>query len=71
MLQLASRADLTLDLVHRVAWRGEAIDLAPEARTRIAERRKAFEALLKEHPHLKSPGNPTIEVHEMIPMSGP
>lgn len=48
VLQLTSRADLTLDVVHRVAWRGETINLAPEARTRIAERRSAFEKLLQD-----------------------
>jgi histidine ammonia-lyase len=51
VLQLTSRADLTLDLVHRVAWRGEPIDLAPEARARIAERRSAFEKLLRDPSH--------------------
>jgi histidine ammonia-lyase len=48
VLQLTSRADLTLDLVHKVAWRNEPIALTPEAKTRIAERRDAFEALLKD-----------------------
>lgn len=48
MLQLTSRADLTLELVHRVAWRNEPIALAPAAKARIAERRSAFEALLKD-----------------------
>jgi histidine ammonia-lyase len=48
VLQLKSRADLTLDLVHRVAWRGEPIQLSAEAKARIAERRAAFERLLKD-----------------------
>jgi histidine ammonia-lyase len=48
VLQLTSRADLSLDLVHRVAWRAEPIDLAPAAKARIAERRSAFERLLKD-----------------------
>ena len=51
MLQLTSRADLTLDLVHRVAWRAEAIELAPAAKARIAERRGAFEQLLRDPNH--------------------
>ena len=51
MLQLTSRDDLTLDLVHRVAWRNEPIALAPTAKARIAERRAAFEHLLKDPDH--------------------
>ncbi len=48
MLQLTSRADLTLDLVHRVAWCNEPIVLASAAKARIAERRSAFERLLRD-----------------------
>ena len=48
MLQLTSRSDLTLELVHRVAWCGEPIALAAEARQRIAKRRAAFENLLRD-----------------------
>lgn len=46
MLTLASRFDLTLDLVRRVAWGGVPVALAAEARARIAARRQNFEALL-------------------------
>ncbi|MDQ7248181.1 aromatic amino acid lyase [Dongia sedimenti] len=48
MLELTSRADLTLDLVHRVAWRGEPIALTQRAKARIAERRGVFERLLQD-----------------------
>lgn len=48
MLQLTSRADLTLELVHRVAWCNAPVALATAARARIAGRRDAFEALLKD-----------------------
>ena len=48
MPELTSRADLTLDLVHRVCWRNEPIGLAASAITRIAERRQAFERLLND-----------------------
>jgi len=51
VLQLTSRADLTLELVHRVAWRREPIALAPAAKARIAERRNAFESLLQDPNH--------------------
>jgi histidine ammonia-lyase len=51
VLQLTSRADLTLELVHRVAWRAEPIALAPEAKARIAARRSAFERLLQDPQH--------------------
>jgi len=49
--QLTSRADLTLDLVHRVAWRGEAIALSTVAKACIAERRATFEQLLQDPAH--------------------
>jgi histidine ammonia-lyase len=51
VLQLTSRAELTLDLVHRVAWRAEPIELSPAAKARIAERRRAFEELLRDPSH--------------------
>ncbi|HVZ00602.1 MAG TPA: aromatic amino acid lyase [Dongiaceae bacterium] len=47
MHQLDSRHDITLDLVRRVAWAGEPLALAPQARQRIARRRDEFLALLK------------------------
>lgn len=51
MHSLASRADLTLDLVHRVAWLGQPVQLAASAKARIAERRQAFEQLLADPMH--------------------
>jgi histidine ammonia-lyase len=46
LFKLSSRFDLTLDLVRRVAWGGEKVELTTEARNRIAQRRETFEALL-------------------------
>jgi histidine ammonia-lyase len=46
LLTLNARSDLTLELVRRVAWHGEKIALAAEAKQRIARRRAEFEALL-------------------------
>jgi len=43
---LTSRADLTLDLVHKIAWLGEPVALSAAAKARIAERRAQFVALL-------------------------
>ncbi|GAB2179114.1 aromatic amino acid lyase [Dongia sp. agr-C8] len=48
MLQLNAREDLTLDLVHHVAWRNEPIELSTAAKDRIAARRRDFENLLKD-----------------------
>jgi histidine ammonia-lyase len=44
--KLNARADLTLALVLRVAWAGEALELTGEAKERIARRRADFESLL-------------------------
>jgi histidine ammonia-lyase len=49
--QLTARSDLTLDLVHRVAWRGETLALSAAAKDRIAQRRRDFEALLQDPDH--------------------
>lgn len=46
MLKLNSRFDLTTDLVKRVAWQGEKIELTGEAKERIRQRRAEFERLL-------------------------
>ncbi len=43
---LSSRADLTLDVFERVAWRGEPVRLDDVALARIADARAAFELLL-------------------------
>ncbi len=51
MLQLNAREDLTLDLVHHVAWRNEPVELSAGARARIAARRDDFERLLKDPSH--------------------
>jgi histidine ammonia-lyase len=48
VLQLNAREDLTLDLVHHIAWRNEPIELSAAAKARIAERRSDFETLLKD-----------------------
>jgi histidine ammonia-lyase len=48
VLQLNTREDLTLDLVHHVAWRNEPVQLSAAARDRIAARRSTFENLLKD-----------------------
>lgn len=47
---IADRTDLTLDVVERVAWRGEPIRLAPEALERIAASRRSFVDLLEQEP---------------------
>jgi histidine ammonia-lyase len=43
---LEDRADITLEAFRRVAWEGEAVELAPVAVERIADARAAFMALL-------------------------
>src|SRR3954471_11010576 len=45
-LSLATRADLSLDAVRRVAWQGEGGALAPAALVRIDDCHAAFEALV-------------------------
>ncbi len=49
---LETRADITLDAVDRVAWRGEDVDISRAALERMAECRDAFEALLESDPDL-------------------
>jgi histidine ammonia-lyase len=51
VLQLNARTDLTLDLVHQVAWRNEPLELTAAAKARIAERRAHFDKLLKDTRH--------------------
>jgi histidine ammonia-lyase len=45
-LRLATRADLSLDAVRRVAWEGDGVELAPAALERIDECHAAFAALV-------------------------
>src|SRR5439155_2239807 len=45
---LASRADIPLEAFERVAWRGESIDIAPEALERIDAARAAFLRLIEQ-----------------------
>jgi histidine ammonia-lyase len=47
---LANRHDINLDSFLRVAWRGEGVELAPEALDRMAESRRSFRALLDSDP---------------------
>lgn len=49
---LGRRADITLDAVHRVAWRGEDVRIAPDALQRITECRAAFLRLIETDPDL-------------------
>lgn len=49
-VQLARRADLTLDAYRAVAWGGEPVRLAASAKERIAAARRAFLALLERDP---------------------
>src|SRR5919198_811256 len=49
---LSTRRDIDLDAVRRVAWRGEAVELAEAALTRIGECRRSFMALLDSDPDL-------------------
>jgi histidine ammonia-lyase len=45
-MQVATRADLTLELVHDVAWRGAGVEIAPEALAVMDERQASFEAMV-------------------------
>ena len=45
-VRIASRADITLEAVRRVAWEGEGVDLAPEALHRMDETHASFMALV-------------------------
>lgn len=45
-IALMTRADITLDVAHRVAWRGEGVRIGEQALARMAECRRDFLALL-------------------------
>ncbi|WP_026872662.1 aromatic amino acid lyase [Inquilinus limosus] len=49
---LTRRADITLDAVHRVAWRGEAVRITEAALRRMADCRAAFLRLIDTDPDL-------------------
>lgn len=49
---LAWRADITLDAFARVAWRGESVEISPDALERIGACRKAFQRLLDSDPDM-------------------
>jgi histidine ammonia-lyase len=49
---VASRFDLDLETFERVAWNGEAVEVAPAALERMREARAAFLALLERQPDL-------------------
>lgn len=49
-LELNARADITLDLYHRVAWCGQGLRLGPRAIQRMTERRRQFLDLLDRDP---------------------
>ena len=43
-----TRTDITLDLVHAVAWRGVGLEIAPDALTLMDQRHESFETLVAE-----------------------
>src|SRR5439155_25161514 len=47
-LTLASRHDITLEALRRVAWDGETVSLAPEAVQRMTKARQRFMALIED-----------------------
>ncbi len=47
-IPLQTRSEITLDLVHAVAWRGAALEIAPEALARMDRCQQSFEALVSE-----------------------
>lgn len=49
---LHTRSEIDLDAFERVAWRGEAVELAPSALERIADCRRSFLGLLDSDPEL-------------------
>jgi histidine ammonia-lyase len=51
-LQIATRADLTLNNYREAAWRGRAVRIAPAAQRRIAECRAAFMRLIDGDPNV-------------------
>src|SRR5690349_16749864 len=52
-LELNSRADITLDLYHSVAWRGHGVRFGARAVTCMTERRREFLHLLDSDPSVK------------------
>jgi histidine ammonia-lyase len=46
-VRIATRADVSLEAVRRVAWEGEGVDLAPEALRRIDDCHASFTALVE------------------------
>ncbi len=51
-IDLASRADFTLDHFHRVAWRGKAVAFAKASLERMAQSRAQFLALIESDPDI-------------------
>ncbi len=47
-IRVRTRNDITLELVHAVAWRGAGLEIAPEALTLMDRRHESFEALVAE-----------------------
>jgi histidine ammonia-lyase len=45
-VRVRSRRDITLEVIHTVAWRGSRLDIAPEALTLMDRCQEAFEALV-------------------------
>ena len=51
-VELTTRGDITLDAVHRVAWRGEGVRISEPALARMADSRRDFLALLDSDPDI-------------------
>ena len=51
-LELTTRADISLESVRRVAWRGEPVRISEAARARMAETRASFLVLLDSDPEI-------------------
>ena len=45
---IRTRRDITLELIHAVAWRGAGVEIAPEALTRMDQCHASFEALVSD-----------------------
>ena len=45
-MRLRRRADITLDVIHAVAWRGSSLEIAPEALALMDRCHETFEALV-------------------------
>ena len=63
-LELNSRADLTLDLYHSVAWRGRGVQFGPRAVKCMTERRREFLHLLDSDPSVTIYGVTTGYGHQ-------